>query len=650
MSPKVSVIVPNYNHAPYLRPRLDSIFDQTFQDFEVIILDDCSTDNSKEVIEEYRNRPQVSNIIYNETNSGSPFKQWAKGFDLAKGEYIWIAESDDWAELNFLKTLTSVLDEEPQRVLAFSASFLHDESTEVILKAYDEDTAIDGIGFIKEKMIFGNSIPNASAVLFKKEVLFQINTEYTTFRGAGDCLFWINLCEKGSIYFTKFPLNHFRQHGHSTTKKCLTNGYVFEESLKIKKYLKRKIGLSFLEDTFLTVKKIRHITEVAKTGQLKCDSNETALTISWKTSTPFLCVKRFLLWLYAITQLAQFRLWPSKHSNAIQDCIKNETFFSMTWLIFNLPETNFKNIPKLIKKYAKQIFIYTKRPLTAFDIWASKGRLNWMPDKLYLTLMFRSKMGYWMNWKNPQTFNEKLQWLKIHDRNPLYTKLVDKYEVRKYIAEKIGEEYLIPLLGVWDSVDDIDFGKLPNQFVLKCTHDSGSVIICKDKNNFDIKLAKDKLRQAQKINYYLLSREWPYKAVKPRIIAEVYINDNESSDLNDFKLFCFDGKVSFIQVDLNRFTNHTRNIYNPQWIKQNFEIALPSSKQKVEEPNTLNEMLKLSKELSKGIPHLRCDWYCVKNKLYFGEVTFYHGAGFENFKPNKWDLEWGNMINVNPRF
>lgn len=307
------------------------------------------------------------------------------------------------------------------------------------------------------------------------------------------------------------------------------------------------------------------------------------------------------------------------------------------------------HIKKYLFLYIKQFITYIQKPISFFDVWASKGRLNWMPDKWYLSFMFRSRMGYWMNWRNPKTFNEKLQWLKIHDRNPLYTKLVDKYEVRKYIAETIGEEYLIPLLGVWDNVNDIDFEKLPNQFVLKCTHDSGSVIICKNKQDFNIRETKIKLSKALRIKYYTLSREWPYKKVKPRIIAEQFLHDEIGEDIKDYKIFCFNGQSKYIQVDIDRFTNHQRNIFNLMWEKQDFSIALEQSQKYIEKPNCLENMIQLSNLLSTGIPHVRCDWYEIKGKPFFGEMTFFHGAGFERFTPIEWDKKFGDLIDFNQK-
>ena len=307
-------------------------------------------------------------------------------------------------------------------------------------------------------------------------------------------------------------------------------------------------------------------------------------------------------------------------------------------------EHNIFNLPSFGLKYVMQTCLYIKRPLNLFDNWASLGRLNWMSDKWYLSLMFRSQMGYWMDWRHPRTFNEKLQWLKIYNRDPLYTKLVDKYEVRKYIAEKIGEEYLIPLLGVWNSPDEIDFDQLPNQFVLKCTHDSGSVIICKNKPFFDKKAAQKRLERSLSKNYYYFAREWPYKNVKPRIIAEKYIEDEEK-ELKDYKFFCFNGEIKFLQVDYNRFVDHHRNIYNLQWEQQPFSIQYPSgAADAIKRPPDLNKMLEIVHSLSRGMPHVRIDLYNISGQIFCGELTFFHEAGFGKFSPPEWDLKVGSLI------
>lgn len=282
-----------------------------------------------------------------------------------------------------------------------------------------------------------------------------------------------------------------------------------------------------------------------------------------------------------------------------------------------------------------------------FNSLSFRGFLKWIPDTPFLKIMFRLKVGYSLNLDNPKTFNEKIQWLKLHDRNPLYTQLVDKYEVRQYVKEKIGEEFLIPLLGVWDNFDDIDFAALPNQFVLKCTHDSGGLVICKDKSKLDINAARKKINNCMKRNYYWALREWPYKNVKPRIVAEKYMEESLNGELCDYKVFCFDGKPKYIQVDFNRFVEHKRNLYTIDWEYIDMTLQFPTDKSKIfPKPTNLNEMLHFAEVLSKEISHVRCDFYSVAGKTFFGEMTFFHGGGFEKFTPELWDEKFGEMIDL----
>ncbi len=295
----------------------------------------------------------------------------------------------------------------------------------------------------------------------------------------------------------------------------------------------------------------------------------------------------------------------------------------------------------------KKVIKYPQLLLMKLD----KVGLIRLTDKKYLEYRFLSDMGYKLNLKNPQTFNEKLQWLKLYDRNPEYTKMVDKYEVREYIKEKIGEEYLIPLIGVYDKFDDIDFDKLPNQFVIKCNHDSGGLIICKDKNRLDIETARKKINRSLKTNYYYSGREWPYKNVKPRIIIEKYMEDSNKSDLIDYKLFCFNGIPKIVLVCSERFLS---NNMCETWFDMNWKlIDMTESGHRVDstisKPKQLKKMVELSKKLSKNIPFIRVDWYEIGDKLYFGELTFYPASGFEKFEPKEWNKKIGDMLSIDYR-
>ena len=272
-----------------------------------------------------------------------------------------------------------------------------------------------------------------------------------------------------------------------------------------------------------------------------------------------------------------------------------------------------------------------------------------MSDEKFLKKKFRYSLGYELNLNNPQTFNEKLQWLKLYDHRPEYTTMVDKYAVKKYVADKIGEQYIIPTLGVWDKFDDIDFEKLPNQFVMKCTHDSGGLVICRDKSKFNILTARKKINRCIKRNYYWIGREWSYKNVKPRIIAERYMECSDSSFLKDYKFFCFNGKVEFLYLSEGLENHNTARIsyVTLDWKQADFyrNDYKPFNKLPPK-PINFDKMVKLAEILSEDIPFLRVDFYEINGKIYFGELTLYTGAGFTKFEPESADIKIGNLLKL----
>lgn len=276
---------------------------------------------------------------------------------------------------------------------------------------------------------------------------------------------------------------------------------------------------------------------------------------------------------------------------------------------------------------------------------ASRGIVK-MNDRKFIEKKFFLRMNKKLNLNNPQTFNEKLQWLKLYDRNPAYTKMVDKYEAKKYVADIIGREYIIPTLGVWEKFEDIDFSKLPNQFVLKCTHDSGGLVICKDKSKFNIKEAKRKITESLKKNYFYSGREWPYKNVKPRIIAEQYMVDESGTELKDYKFFCFNGEPKLLFIAKDRPYATKFNYYDMNFKKLPFKQHYENFNDCIEKPKGFDKMVELSKKLSKNIPHVRVDFYDINGKVYFGELTFYHFSGFEKFEPEDWDRTLGDMLKL----
>lgn len=299
----------------------------------------------------------------------------------------------------------------------------------------------------------------------------------------------------------------------------------------------------------------------------------------------------------------------------------------------------------LITKGFKYIFNKDYR----FDINRALGFYNKMPDDEFLKRLFKSRLKYDLDLDNPKTFNEKLQWLKLHDRKPEYTMMVDKYKVREYVANTIGEQYLIPLIAVYDKAEDIDFNKLPQKFVLKCNHNSGvGMCICKDKSKINIRKVRKRLNKGLKQDYYLTGREWPYKNVERKIVCEQFMEDKESPDLKDYKFMCFNGEVKCSFVCSERFSGEGLKVtfFDRDWQVMPFTRHYPKSEKVIEKPKNYELMIELAEKLSKNIPFVRVDFYEVNGKVYFGELTFFPGNGLEEFEPEEYDKMLGDYIDL----
>lgn len=269
-----------------------------------------------------------------------------------------------------------------------------------------------------------------------------------------------------------------------------------------------------------------------------------------------------------------------------------------------------------------------------------------IPDKLYIKLKYRMRMGKFPDLKNPKTFNEKLQWLKLYDRKPIYTTMVDKYEVKKYVADLIGEEYVIPLLGVWDKFDDIDFDALPERFVLKCTHDSGGLVIFRDKKALDINKVKTKLNNSLKNNYFYHTREWPYKNVNPKIIAEKYLENDSGEELKDFKFFCFNGEPKIMYISNDIGSDPRTDFFDMDFNHLDLHFKDPNADVLPQKPVQFEKMKELAAILSKDIPHVRVDFYESNGNIYFGEFTFFHSGGMFDITPSEWKIILGEWIKI----
>lgn len=303
---------------------------------------------------------------------------------------------------------------------------------------------------------------------------------------------------------------------------------------------------------------------------------------------------------------------------------------------------------KLIQVFKR--FILSSRYRTLY--LASLGFYNTLSDEDFLKKKFKAALGKELNLDTPQTFNEKLQWLKLNDRNPEYIKMVDKVEAKKYVARIIGEEHIIPTLGVWSDPDDIDFKSLPNQFVLKCNHNSGiGMCICTDKSKLNLKKVRNELKKALKQDFYMHGREWPYKNVKRKVLAEKYMMDKSmttNNGLNDYKFLCFNGKVLCSFVCTERFSSEGLKVtfFDREWNEMPFERIYPKSSILIPKPLNYNYMLELAEKISKNIPFLRVDFYEINGEVYFGELTFSPGGGFEGITPEEWDFTLGSWIDL----
>ena len=310
----------------------------------------------------------------------------------------------------------------------------------------------------------------------------------------------------------------------------------------------------------------------------------------------------------------------------------------------------FASMPTIVREVINLFYYIIQHPQKYYKYRILRSLVTrfsrFYSDRNYLEIMFPLGTGYKLDLDNPQTFNEKLQWLKLNYHKPIFSLMVDKAEAKNYVSGIIGEEHIIPTYKVYTSVDEIDFNKLPDQFVLKCTHDSGDIVICKDKSQFNCKEALNQLKKGLKFDYFYMGREWVYKDVNHRIIAEKYMAD-EDGELKDYKIFNFGGEPKIIEVDFNRFKDHRRHLYTTEWIKIDATIRYPNDENtEIKKPKQLEQLLEFARKLSKGHPFLRTDFYIINNKIYFGELTFYHDGGFSQITPFEFDVEMGSWIEL----
>ncbi|ADL33460.1 glycosyl transferase [Butyrivibrio proteoclasticus B316] len=298
----------------------------------------------------------------------------------------------------------------------------------------------------------------------------------------------------------------------------------------------------------------------------------------------------------------------------------------------------------------RKLRLLIENPFQLWIFFANRGFFNYMDDEKYLRYRYRCLMRKKLSLERPRSFNEKIQWLKLYDRKPIYNSMVDKYEAKNYVGDLIGEQYIIPTYGVWNNFDEIDFDSLPDQFVIKCTHDSGGIVIVRDKNKFDKEHAKKVIERALNKDFYLIGREWPYKDLEHRIIIEKYIS-NRDNDLGliDYKFYCFNGEPKFLYISAG-LEDHDKariSFVSLEWERLPFyRTDFKQFEQLPEKPTNYEEMIHICKKLAEGIRFIRVDLYEIDNRIYFSELTFHPCSGFMPLNDEKYDLEIGEMLEL----
>jgi len=685
MQPKVSVIMPMLNSEEYLRECLDSVINQTLKNIEIICVDAGSTDSTLEILEEYASKDNRISVIHSEMKSYG--LQMNLGLKAAKGEYLAILESDDYIKNDMYEVLTEIADANELEVIKADynifvgegdnrtftyVSVIHTNEyyNKVLNPSTDfelfrgKNTSWNGlyrVDFLKENDIWHNETPGASyqdngfwfQVFCQVKKLMFYNKPFYMLRrdnpnssvmskGKVYCMcdeydFIRKVIKKNKELETKFaPLVAlYRFYNYLWTLNRIADIYKQEFLVRVAEdYKKIQANGELKEELFGrgNYKKIheimndpvayyyRNFDELSQNNnsriqQLQRDLNAIRNSRSYKIGR-------------AITFL------PRKIRGGIRCYEEHGLRYTLKRVLHHLGLEKRAEEPKRLKKTKKDYDYY----------------LGLRPEQYEeeLKLWFKERTGKELDLENPKTFNEKIQWMKLYDSTPLKTQLADKYLVRDWVKEKIGEEYLIPLLGVYDSFDEIDFEELPNQFALKTNHGSGWNIIIHDVSNLDKKEAKKKFDGWLKRNYaFNYGMELHYMNILPKIICEKYMADLADGDIYDYRFFCFNGVPEFVWVDIGSGTNHhKRNIYDVNWVLQNYRVNYPNLEPAPEKPSNFDEMLECVKKLCVDFAFVRVDFYSSNGKVYFGEMTFTPQSGTGKWEDEEQNELYGELIKL----
>ncbi len=615
----VTVVIPLYNKVPFISRTLDSVAAQTYTDYEVVVVDDGSTDGSPEIVANHQLSTLNSKLrLIRQSNAGVSTAR-NRGIEEALGEFIAFLDADDEWKPDYLATQMALVEKYPKcDVFATNYEFRDEKGnvTPTIIRKLPFESEDGKLTNYFEVASCSHPPLWTSAVMVRKSAIQSIGGFPVGIKSGEDLLTWARVAAKCKIAWSRNVLAVFvRTPSDNTTldkaqQRAGGEEYILQELLKLYDNCKDSSMKPQMKAYIIRWYKIYSILLIQTgRGRLVLSVAKRALAFGGKALTflPLICIS-FL---------------PVKTAKKTIKMLSNSRFKSN------------RSFSLFIKKYANKVLNKTSILL---------------PDELFLRLRWwLSDMEYPLNLYNPKTFNEKLQWLKIHDKRPDYTKMVDKYEAKECVDNILGPGHTIPTLGVWNRFDEIDFSTLPDKFVLKATHDSGTVVICHNKKTFDFTSARQLIEKRQSINFYWIYREWPYKNVKPRIIAEQYMEDENGEDLKDYKFFCFDGepKVMFVATDRNNPNAETKfDFYDMNFQHLPFTNGHPNANTKINKPTKFEEMKKTAALLSKGIPHVRIDLYEINGKVYFGEWTFFHWSGLTPFHPKEWDDTLGNWIKL----
>lgn len=618
---KVSVIMSTYKtRDEYLKESINSILKQTYDNIEFIIVVDGDVKNLQ-FVKRFHDKRII--VIYNQKNIGLPLSL-NKALKIANGDYIARMDADDISLPDRLRRQVDFLEKhrDIDAVSTFSQKFGDVKKRAITPYIKPEDIAAE-LSF--------RCLLDHPTMMFRRSFIEMNHLEYNpSYITAQDYELWSRMIRIGKIAIAPFVGVKIRIHENqvSSTKKQLqienTHKIIEKNSLY---YSLLGSDKKLLAETLLdlnaskknTKDQNRHISRMIKISRIKYPKLAEHMLV--RMCNKNLASKKLCKELFSFTYLKYLFKMAAVRTKVI--------------LPYRTPNNRISKIEHCSKLFVLKL-----------DEWG----LIRLDDKLYIKTKYDTKMGFnTLSLEYPISFNEKIQWLKLHDHNQRYTMMVDKYMVKEYVANMIGEEYIIPTIGIYDKFSDIDFKKLPKRFVMKCTHDSGGLVICTNKDELDIRAAERKINSCLRRNFYYAGREWPYKNVKPRIIIEEYIEDSIDKELRDYKLFCFNGKYRLMFIATNRQGSGETyfDFFDSDFNHLSVINGHPNAPIQPHKPVMYKQMIDLAEKLSKDIPQVRVDLYVANGRIFFGEMTFHHYSGFTRFDPEEWDKTFGKLIKLN---